>query len=75
MNVDQFLTRFSESIDLDFVVNANQDLSELDEWDSLGALSIIALFDEFNIEIAVNDVMSWQSPADAWNKFSESTPH
>ena len=73
MNLELFLQRFSESLDLDYVLDQNMDLSEVEEWDSLGALSIIAFFDEYALEVSIEDVMFWQTPLDAWYAYSKNS--
>lgn len=51
MNQKEFLSRLADAIDYDGVIEANQDVESIVEWDSLGILSVIELLSDLGIEV------------------------
>lgn len=50
MNHAKFLTRLAEVLDHDGAIVANQDVESIDEWDSLGLLSVIELLADIGVK-------------------------
>lgn len=48
MEIKEFIEKFAEAVDIEEFdnINAETNFRELDEWSSLAALSVIAMFDE-----------------------------
>ena len=51
MNQIEFLIRLADAIDYDGVIEANQDVGSIVEWDSLGVLSVIELFSDLGVKV------------------------
>jgi hypothetical protein len=51
MNKLEFLARLAEALDHDGVIEVNQNVDSLPEWDSLGILSVIELLADLNIKV------------------------
>lgn len=49
MKTDEFLKRVAEVLDYEGVILPEQDLLTIDEWDSLGILSVMELLSDLNI--------------------------
>ncbi len=55
--METFLNQMAELLEVDSV-NANDEITSFEAWDSLTALSIIALVgEEYNITISSNDIL------------------
>lgn len=67
--LDEFLKRFCEELE-DVELNnidTSTDFKEMDEWDSLFALSIIAMIDEeFEVRITGSDLMKSKTIEDLY---------
>ena len=48
MEIKEFIEKFAEAVEIENVdnLNADTDFRQLDEWSSLAALSVIAMYDE-----------------------------
>lgn len=48
MEIKEFIEKFAEAVEIENVenLNAETDFRQLDEWSSLAALSVIAMYDE-----------------------------
>jgi acyl carrier protein len=70
ITVDEFLKRFCEELE-DVELNSidkSTDFKNIDEWDSLVALSIIAMIDEeFEIRVTGSDLMKSKTIEDLYN--------
>ncbi len=58
MNMQDFIEKFAEAIEMESVDGLKEDtrFRELEEWNSLAALSVIAMFDEeYDKELKVPD--------------------
>ena len=51
MNRLEFLTRLAEVLDHEGVIEANQEVESIPEWDSLGILSVIELLADLNLKV------------------------
>ena len=61
MNLQEFIEKFAEAIEIEEVVNLSGEtlFRELDEWSSLSVMLLIAFYDEeFEKEINYNDIRS-----------------
>ena len=59
MNQKKFLDNFKEALELEHerLVTLNDTFKELDEWDSLASLSLIAMLDEeYEVELESEDL-------------------
>jgi len=59
MNQNKFLDNFKEALELQHerLVTLNDTFKELDEWDSLASLSLIAMLDEeYEVELESEDL-------------------
>ncbi len=57
MNTTEFIERFAEALDIDAsILSADTEFRNLDEWDSITYLSVIAMLDEdYDIQIELAD--------------------
>jgi len=62
----EFIEKLSELLDVE--VNENTDLRELEEWDSLAMLGVLALYDEIGVEIDINEMDEFKSVKDLLEK-------
>jgi len=62
----EFIEKLSEILDVE--VNENTDLRELEEWDSLAMLGVLALYDELGIELDINEMDEFKSVKDLLKK-------
>lgn len=51
MNQKEFLSLLADAIDYEGVIDANQDVESIVEWDSLGILSVIELLSDLGIKV------------------------
>lgn len=61
MNIKQFITDFVEEVDDNSITDLNSDIKfrELEAWDSLTALSIMAMLDDkYNVNLSAEDMRS-----------------
>ncbi len=66
MTKQEFVEKLSEILDVE--VDENTDLRELEEWDSLAMLGVLALYDELGVEIDINEMDEFKSVKDLLNK-------
>ena len=66
MTKQEFVEKLSEILDVE--VDENTDLRELEEWDSLAMLGVLALYDEIGVEIDINEMDEFKSVKDLLNK-------
>jgi acyl carrier protein len=67
---DQFLNNFNEILDDEpkFKLELNSKFRDLDEWDSLTALSLIAMLDEeYKITVTGDQIKSLETLGDIFN--------
>ena len=51
MNQKEFLSRLADAIDYEGVIEVNQDIESIIEWDSLGILSVIELLSDLGVKV------------------------
>ena len=54
MNVKEFLKLTSEILECENEIGIDDDIEDIDEWGSLGILSIISMLDEMGITLALD---------------------
>ncbi|MBZ7966550.1 acyl carrier protein [Campylobacter sp. RM9756] len=65
MTKKEFLEELSNAMQLDYTLKEDQDLNEVEEYDSLALLSVSALFSEhFNLEIEGRVLRNCQKVSD-----------
>jgi acyl carrier protein len=68
MTKKEFLARFIEAIELEEEISMDTKLSSIEEWDSLAAVSTLALFKkELNLNINSADIANCKTVADVIN--------
>ena len=62
-NIEEYKKTFIESLDFDEkLFNENLKYQEIDEWDSIGHMSLVsALEDKFSITFETDDIMDYSS--------------
>jgi acyl carrier protein len=51
VNQKEFLSRLADAIDYEGVIEVNQDIESIIEWDSLGILSVIELLSDLGVKV------------------------
>ena len=51
MNVKELLTIVAETIEYENELHLDQNIEDIEEWDSLGVLSIVSMMDDLSITI------------------------
>ncbi len=51
MNQKEFLSRLAHAIDYEGVIEVDQDVESIVEWDSLGILSVIELLSDLGVKV------------------------
>jgi hypothetical protein len=51
VNQKEFLSRLADAIDYEGVIEVNQDIESITEWDSLGILSVIELLSDLGVKV------------------------
>lgn len=70
MTLDEFVKHFCDELDDTDIttISASTDFKNIDEWDSLVALSIIAMIDEeFEVRFTGNDMIASKTIEDLYN--------
>ena len=68
MNREKFLEELTEVLQLENSVSETVKLNDLEEWDSMAHLGVIAMFDdEFSISITNEDLKSIETVSDLMN--------
>ena len=69
MNREEFLEAISDILQVEEEISFETILDELDEWDSLAAISIIAFLNKtFGVKITAADVVAFQTVEDIAQK-------
>ncbi|HEV2681312.1 MAG: acyl carrier protein [Pseudomonadota bacterium] len=73
MSVEDFVEKFTFAIESEpGSIQANTEYKSLKNWDSLNALSLIAMADaDYNVALAGNDIQSSTTVADLWKIVQE----
>lgn len=68
MKIEQFIDRFGYAIEVDpSTLSADTEYKELDVWDSLNTLSVIAMADaDFGVAISGHDVETTNTIGELW---------
>lgn len=70
MTINEFIEKFIDAVELETSdeICAETKFRDLDEWNSLGALSVISMFeDELNKELCVSDFKKAQTIQDLFD--------
>lgn len=68
MNKEQFLNDFIKILQTDEEVTMNSVLEDLEDWDSLGSISVSAYLDKtFNKKVKVSDINECTTVEDIYN--------
>lgn len=70
MNIEEFISKFAEAIEVydDSQLNADTEFHELEEWSSLSSLLVIAFFDkEFDIQLGNKEIKECITLQDLYN--------
>ena len=70
MELKEFIEKLAEAIEIDdtSILSATTAFRELDDWNSLAALSVISMFeDELNKDLAIPDFRNAQTIKDLYN--------
>ena len=51
MKINEFLEAISEALDCEKELTIDQKVEDIEEWDSLGILSLVSMFDEMGIPV------------------------
>ena len=71
MTEQEFFTRVQETLELDQPVDRQTSLEDLEEFDSLGILNLMTLFDELGIDADQSDFADAKIGADLLNMASD----
>lgn len=61
MNQKEFLSRLADAIDYEGMIDVNQDVDSIAEWDSLGILSVIELLSDLGIKVNLDALQRVQN--------------
>lgn len=65
MKKEEFLVVLEDILQIDHAISENQNLEELDEWDSLSEMAIMAYYKKnFNVDLVVNSFKNIKTPLD-----------
>ena len=65
MKKEEFLVVLEDILQIDHEISENQNLEELDEWDSLSEMAIMAYYKKnFNVDLVVNSFKNIKTPLD-----------
>lgn len=69
MNIDKFIVNMAEALEVDSSeLGATTEFKDLASWDSLAALSVIAMIDEsFNVPVGGDDLEKSTTLGDLWD--------
>jgi acyl carrier protein len=56
MNVKELLIVVAETIEYESELHLDQNIEDIEEWDSLGVLSIVSMMDDLSITINLEDL-------------------
>jgi len=54
MKIKEFLEVISEALDCEEELTIDQKVEDIEEWDSLGILSLVSMFDEMGIPVELD---------------------
>jgi len=56
MNVKELLIVVAEALEYEDELYLDQNIEDIEEWDSLGVLSIVSMMDDLNISVNLEDL-------------------
>ena len=56
MNVKELLIVVAEALECEDELSLDQNIEDIEEWDSLGVLSIVSMMDDLNISVNLEDL-------------------
>ena len=69
MELNQFIDNFKAQLENEVTITADTEFRKLEEWDSLIALSLIAMVDdEYNTKLTGDDIRSSNTVSDLFEK-------
>lgn len=73
MKIEKFVTDIAEALEIETTqVAAETEYKELANWDSLAALSVIAMIDEnYNVSIGGDDIEKSRTVQELWDLVSQ----
>jgi acyl carrier protein len=73
MKIEKFVTDIAEALEMDSAqLSAETEYKELANWDSLAALSVIAMTDEnYNVSIGGDDIEKSRTVNELWDLVSK----
>ncbi len=65
MKKEEFLKKIIEAVEIEEEINESTELEEIEEWDSLAAVTTLALFNKhLGIKITTNDIKNSKTVGD-----------
>ena len=64
MNADEFIAKLTETLATEAELTTNTSLDELEEWDSLGILSVIELIETYSSDIELESIYNSKTVGD-----------
>jgi acyl carrier protein len=70
--VNEFMEKFKDALDIESKLDINVELDELEEWDSMGYISIMSMLDEeYGKEVSANQLKFCKTIADLYKLVSK----
>ena len=67
MTQQEFLEGIAEALDCEIELSGDTILDDIDEYDSIGVLSLMSYFDELGIKVSPNDFEKFETVQDLIN--------
>ena len=67
MTQQEFLEGIAEALDCEMELSGDTILDDIDEYDSIGVLSLMSYFDELGIKVSPNDFEKFETVQDLIN--------
>jgi len=64
MNADEFIAKLTETLATETELTTNTSLDEIEEWDSLGILSVIELIETYSSDIELESIYNSKTVGD-----------
>ena len=64
MNADEFIAKLTETLATETELTINTSLDEIEEWDSLGILSVIELIETYSSDIELESIYNSKTVGD-----------
>jgi acyl carrier protein len=70
--VNEFIKKFKDALDIEGVLDIKVELEELEEWDSMGYISIMFMLDEeYGKEVSADQLKACETLADLYKLVSK----